>query len=188
MAETFTIPVIAHHPTPDRCCVNGCNGKGHYKSACPTANTHLRDGGKGYGGNGNTVGWGGKGYGGKGKGKGKGGKGRGNKGGLYELDLMSQWGGSWDQGYDQSWSQWGDDGSGGGYLRSLGCIDIRAPPDPLANSNADWLNGIIPSDVDKLLHAQLVYGIIPVGRVSSTCPLAHVDYPSSFPTGMRPST
>ena len=62
---------------------------------------------------------------------------------------MNQWGGTWDQGYDQNWSQWGDDGSGGGYLRSLGCIDACAcaPRDaPAPNSITDWLNNI-PADV-----------------------------------------
>ncbi len=96
----------------------------HVRPPIPTLKAQAKDGGKdggkGWGG-GNKGGWG-KGFGGKGKGKGKG-----NKGGLYELDLMNQWGDSWDQGYDQNWSQWGDDGSGGGYLRSLGCIDTCAP-------------------------------------------------------------
>ena len=53
------------------------------------------------------------------------GKGKGGKGGLYELDLMNQWGGSpapeaWDQSWDQGWDQWDQEGA---YLRSLGCID-----------------------------------------------------------------
>ena len=62
---------------------------------------------------------------------------------------MNQWGGTWDQGYDQNWGQWGDDGSEGGYLRSLGCIDACdcGPRDaPVQNSISDWLN-TIPADV-----------------------------------------
>ena len=63
---------------------HGCSGKGHIKTACPTASPHLKGGGGkgygGYGGGGKGYGGGGKGYGGGGKGYGGGGKGCGGKG------------------------------------------------------------------------------------------------------------
>ena len=100
---------------------HGCDGKGHYKNVCPTANPHLKGGGggkgwktKGGGGKGNG-GWNTKGGKGQGKGKGKGKDGK----GLYELDLMNQWGGQWDQqGSDkQGWDERDDGSQGGPYLR-----------------------------------------------------------------------
>ena len=123
-------------PLSDVIC-NGCEGKGHYRNACPTANPQLKGKGKGGGGwNPKGGGWA-KGGGwnpkGKGKNKGKGkGKGKGSGKGLYELDLMNgqsaQWGGSWDQGWDQGydqnqgWDQWGTEDMA--YLRSLGCFSV----------------------------------------------------------------
>ena len=108
---------------------SGCNGKGHYKNVCPTANPQLKGGGKGWGGGGKAP-WQGKG-GGKGwqtKGKGKGGKGKGKGGGngLYDLDIMSQWGGQWDQQWGGQWEEpWGKTPQGQ-YHRSLGCLTMAA--------------------------------------------------------------
>ena len=97
------------------------------KAQCPTANPHLKGGGKGAWGKGQwgkEGQWGkagGKGKGGKGKGgKGKGGKGYGGKGkGVYGLDLMGGYGGEEQWGGEQ-WGeeQWGEQWATPG-MRSL---------------------------------------------------------------------
>ena len=129
----------AGRPQSTEC--HGCNGRGHYKAQCPTANPHLKKGaGKGQ--------WGGK-KGDKGKGKGGkswGGKGKGNKGkgkGMYGLDLMGSWGGDgW--GGEENWQ--GEDWNAQGYLRSLATVsavekpdrDIASPPTTAPTAGAPY--------------------------------------------------